>query len=73
MKIKHTIIIVAIMLFTMVFLRYINHSEDIKPNKPLSTFPKEIGEWKGSEGRFDQQVYDVLGVDDSFLAGYRNS
>ena len=59
------------MLFTLVFLRYVNHSEDVKPNKPFSTFPKEIGEWKGTEGRFDQDVYDVLGVDDSFLANYR--
>lgn len=58
-------------MFTLVFLRYINHSEDVKPNKPFSTFPKEIGKWKGTEGRFDQNVYDALGVDDSFLANYQ--
>jgi EpsI family protein len=71
MKLKHTIIIIVIMLFTLIFLRYINHSEEIQPNKPFSTFPKEIGEWEGTEGRFDQDVYDMLGVDDSFLGHYR--
>lgn len=61
------------MLFTLIFLRYINHSEEIQTNKPFSTFPKEIGEWDGTEGRFDQDVYDALGVDDSFLGHYRTS
>ncbi|NLD37654.1 MAG: EpsI family protein [Desulfatiglans sp.] len=67
---KRTTIIVVIMLFTLVFLRYINHSEEIKPNKPFSTFPKKIGEWEGKEGRFDQSVYDALGVDDSYLGHF---
>lgn len=71
MSIKNTIIIIAILLFTLFFLRSVNHSEDMKPNKPFSTFPKKIGEWQGRESRFDQQVYDVLGVDDSFLGHYQ--
>ncbi len=70
MSIKNTIIIIAIMLCTLVFLRYVNRSENIKANKPFSTFPKKIGEWQGTEGRFDKKVYDVLGVDDSFLGEY---
>jgi EpsI family protein len=61
------------MIFTAIFLNYINHSEDVQPNKPLSSFPKQIGVWRGVEQRFDKEVYDVLGVDDSFLATYRNS
>jgi EpsI family protein len=61
------------MVFTAVFLNYINHSEDVQPNKPFSTFPKQIGEWRGVEQRFDDKIYDVLGVDDSYLATYRNS
>lgn len=60
-------------MFTLVFLKFINYSEDMEPDKPLSTFPKKIGEWKGTEGRFDQEVYDALGVDDSFLGHYRTS
>jgi EpsI family protein len=61
------------MIFTAVFLNYINHSEDVRLNKPFSTFPKQIGEWQGIEQRFDDKIYDVLGVDDSYLAAYRNS
>lgn len=71
MSFKNTIIIIAIMLFTFVFLKFINHREEIKTDKPLSTFPKEIGQWKGTEGRFDQKIYDILGVNDSFLCNYR--
>lgn len=54
----------------MVSLNYLSHGEDIKINKSLSTFPKKIGEWAGKEGRFDEEVYEVLGVDDSILATY---
>ncbi len=58
------------MILAMVCLKYISHSEEIKPNKPFSSFPKKIGEWVGEEEHFDQKVYDVLGVDDSYLANY---
>ena len=61
------------MIFTAIFLNYINHSEAVQPNKPFSTFPKQIGEWRGIEQRFDDRIYEVLGVDDSYLATYRNS
>ena len=73
MSLKHTLIASFLMIFTAVFLNYINHSEDVQPNKPFSTFPKQIGEWRGIEQRFDEEIYDVLGVDDSYLANYRNS
>jgi len=73
MSLKHTLIASSIMIVTAVFLSYINHSEDVLPNKPFSTFPKQIGEWKGVEQRFDEEIYDILGVDDSYLATYRNS
>jgi EpsI family protein len=49
-----------------------SHSESIKLNKPFTTFPRLIGEWTGKEERFDQAVYDMLGVDDSYLANYYN-
>jgi len=73
MSLKHTLIASSLMISTAVFFNYINHSEDVHPNKPLSTFPKYIGEWRGIEQRFDDRIYDVLGVDDSYLATYRNS
>lgn len=71
MSLKHTIIASSLMIFTAVFLNYIDHSEVVHPNKPFSTFPKQIGEWKGIEQRFDDEIYKVLGVDDSYLATYR--
>jgi|GEM_PF-6521555 len=73
MSIKRTIIASALMILTMVCLRYMTHGENIQPNKPLSTFPKQIGEWTGKEERFDKRIYDILGVDDSFLCHYRTS
>lgn len=72
MSLKHTLIASSLMILTAIFLNYINHSENVQPNKPFSTFPKQIGEWRGVEQRFDDKIYDVLGVDDSFLATYRN-
>ena len=59
------------MIFTAVFHNFLAHSEDVHPNKPLTTFPKQIGKWKGIEQRFDEKVYSVLGVDDSYLATYQ--
>ena len=70
MSLKHTLIASSIMILTAVFLNYIQHNEDVYPNKPFSTFPKQIGEWNGIEQRFDDEIYDVLGVDDSYLATY---
>ena len=57
----------------MVLLNYLNHTEYIHPNKPLSTFPTQIGEWSGEEYCLEEKIYKVLGVDDSFLGNYRTS
>jgi EpsI family protein len=70
-SIKRTIIAAVLMILTIVYVNYMTQAEAITPNKPFSTFPKRIGEWVGREARFDQQIYDILGVDDSFLADYR--
>jgi EpsI family protein len=61
------------MISTMISVQYMSHSEDIKLNKPFSTFPRTIGEWTGKEEHFDQAVYNILGVDDSYLADYYNA
>jgi len=50
-----------------------SHVEDIKPNEPFSTFPKQIGQWIGKEEYLDEEIYDILGVDDSFLCNYKTS
>ena len=70
MSLKHTIIACALMIFTTVFLKYVHSSEDIRPNKPLSTFPIQLDEWKGIKQRFDEKIYEKLGADDTYLATY---
>lgn len=71
MKFYRTLTAAGLMLLTMLCLVYISHSENIHPNKPFASFPKQIGEWVGKEERFDQEIYALLGVDDSFLCNYK--
>ena len=70
MSFKHTITASAILILTMVFLNYLSHAEEVYPNKSFATFPKQIGRWIGQEEHFDERVYKMLGVDDSFLGSY---
>ena len=72
MSVKHTVIASAVMLLTMALLYMISQTENIYPNKPFSTFPKQIGQWSGQEQFFKDKIYAALGVDDSFLARYRS-
>ncbi len=67
---KNTVIASFLMILGAIFLRYVSSAEDIHPNRPLADFPKQIGQWSGTESRFDPKVYEVLGVDDSFLCNY---
>ena len=73
MTYKNTFVLVGIMILTMIVLGFANHSEIIKPNKPFDSFPMDIGEWRGITSRFDQKVYDALGVEDSILASYQKA
>ena len=70
---KNVIVIAAIMVITFAILHFTNHSESIKANKPFNTFPMTIGPWHGVTSRFDQKVYDILGVNDSILASYHSA
>jgi len=60
-------------LFTAVFLNFIHKTEDVNLQKPLSSFPTRIAGWVGKADRFDDEIYKVLGVDDSFLANYQTA
>lgn len=73
MSFTRILIASTVMILTMFCLRYLSHAENVKPNKPFSSFPKQIGEWVGREARFDERIYAKLGVDDSFLGHYRTS
>jgi len=73
MSFTRILIASTVMILTMFCLRYLSHAENVKPNKPFSSFPKQMGEWVGREARFDERIYAKLGVDDSFLGHYRTS
>ncbi|NOX32315.1 MAG: EpsI family protein [Deltaproteobacteria bacterium] len=73
MTYKRTIIIIVILLVTAALTGFVSHSERIEPNKPFKDFPLEIGQWKGSRGKLDKDVYNILGVEDYVLANYRRN
>lgn len=70
---KRTIIITVIMLLTSVGVAYTTKTDDVPLMKQFSDFPMQMGEWQGTLHRFDDNIYRVLGVDDSVLANYRNA
>jgi EpsI family protein len=72
MSFKRTLTVSALMILTMIFMSRINKAQDVPLKQPFSTFPKQIGQWAGKEQRFDSEIYEILGVDDSFLADYRS-
>ena len=49
-----------------------SHSERIKPNRPFSQFPLEIGPWRGATSQMDEEIYNILGVEDYIMANFSN-
>ena len=70
---KNTVIAAGLMLLSAAVLGFVRQSTDVPPLRPLSEFPQQIDGWQGQTSRFDSKIYDVLGVDDSFLANYRDA
>lgn len=58
------------MIATALYIPQVTASKSTPALKPLSRFPAQIDDWVGQVSRFDQKVYDVLGVDDSVLCSY---
>jgi len=58
------------MTITAAYLGYTSHGEAVPLRNDFAGFPKQLGQWHGVSGSFDQQAYDVLGVDDSLLMVY---
>lgn len=59
------------MVLTAIFVNCMSHGEAVQPRKPLSAFPLQISDFTGEKFLFDEKVYQILGVDDSFLCNYR--
>lgn len=62
----------AIMVLASMLLSLAQRSKDQQLHQPLDAFPMKIGQWRGKVDRFDDRVYEVLGVDDTVLAHYRS-
>lgn len=62
----------GLMFITLLSVIHIGRFKEVNPLKPLSEFPTHIGPWSGKVEHFEQGIYDVLSVDDSFLCDYRD-
>jgi EpsI family protein len=67
---KHTAIIVILLISAAGLTTLFSHSERIKPNRPFSQFPLEIGPWRGVSSQMDEKVYNILGVEDYIMANF---
>lgn len=72
-SIGRILILSSLLLMTFFYIKFMNHGMEVEPLKPFSTFPKEIGEWKGQEQFFSSEIYQAVGVDDSTLISFMNS
>ena len=70
MSLKHTVIIVIILISAAGLTTLFSHSERIKPNRSFSQFPLEIGPWRGVTNQMDERVYNILGVEDYIMADF---
>ncbi len=68
---SRTLVVVTIMMFTAILANLADHAENVRSNRAFSLFPDRIGDWEGERSRFDERVYDILGVDDSLLSTFR--
>lgn len=67
------LIAVALLLGTAWLLHARESFEIIPPHKPISTFPAEIGAWKGEDLTIDDETRQVLGHGEFLLRRYRES
>ena len=70
MSLKHTLIIVFMLLAATGMTALFSHSERIKPNRSFSLFPLEVGPWQGTTSEMDERVYNILGVEDYIMADF---
>ncbi len=74
-KIKFDIryfIVIALLAGTILYSQLRSDGRPVSIVKPLEAFPIQIDGWSGTTQKFSQNVYDILGVDDSVLVDYKN-
>lgn len=72
MSAKKTFVVSLLMLFAALCVDYYQRPLRVKPNKPFSSFPTQVGQWIGRQEYFSEKILRVLGVDDYFLGVYRS-
>jgi EpsI family protein len=72
MSFWRTLCVTAVILITMAGVKAAGHQEKVRPRRPFTIFPLQVGEWVGQQDRFDMKITKVLGVDDYFLCNYRS-
>jgi EpsI family protein len=65
------LVVVALLCGTALLLGARDRAELVPPRRPLSAFPKDIGEWRGEDVAIDEQVKEVLGDGEFLLRFYR--
>ena len=70
MTFKRTIAFAAVLLFTLLITEFASRSERVEPKRSFDDFPRTIGKWQGRKQRFDPEIYNILGVDDSVLMNF---
>jgi len=70
-SVRRSVIIAMCLVAGAVLIGQASKSEPTPPRQPFSTFPMQVGEWRGENApRFDQQILDVLGVDEYVNRSY---
>jgi EpsI family protein len=66
--------VVAVLLAaTALFLHARSRNEVLPAREPLADFPRQLGEWTGTDVTIQQEVLDVLGAGDFLLRVYQDS
>jgi EpsI family protein len=62
----------GLILLTAILLQARGRNEIISSRLPLSSFPVQLGNWKGKDIALDKETLDVLGPGDFLVRGYRD-
>ena len=65
-------IVIVLLSGTIFYSQFMSHGNPVPIVKTLKDFPKQIDGWSGKSHKFSQNIYDILGVDDSVLIDYKN-
>ena len=64
---------VLIVVAGLALMAYLPTRTDIALSTKVSDFPKEIGEWKGTDLPIEENVYEILETRNLFIRDYKNA